>query len=204
MSAGRKAIPQRACRAAGWLAVCSVMTFAAGCSLMRDKNPNERTTGDGGKLLRVSSTQVTVDPSASELATLARVQDRTFMQPGNDRLLAASTAALKEMGFNPVKADPQTALVEGQLDRVLKERWRAAIRALFKARGVPLSAKPDHESVAALVAVRSNAAGGTLVRARFNVTIWDSNGDSRTTTVTDAEMYDRFFARLDEVIASAR
>ncbi|WP_296228238.1 hypothetical protein [Ralstonia sp. UBA689] len=67
-----------------------------------------------------------------------------------------------------------------------------------------MSAKPDHESVAALVAVRPNAAGGTLVRARFNVTIWDSNGDSRTTTVTDAEMYDRFFARLNEVIASAR
>lgn len=204
MFAGWKAILQRTRRVAGWLAVCSALTFAAGCSLMRDKNPNERTTGDGGKLLRVSSTQVTVDPNASELATLARVQDRTFTQPGNDRLLAASTAALKDMGFDPVKADAQTALVEGQLDRVLKERWRASIRALFKSRGVPLSAKPDHESVFALVAVRPNAAGGMLVRARFNVTIWDSNGDSRTTTVTDAEMYDRFFKRVNEVVAQAQ
>ncbi|AIO66410.1 hypothetical protein [Burkholderia oklahomensis] len=112
------------------------MTAAWG---QRQDRPNEQVTGNGGNALpRISSKQVTVDLNDRDKAALAQVQVRRFDKVTNARLLDASVSVLKAMGFSPVTADAQTALVEGRLARVVGERWRLAVRALFKARGIPL------------------------------------------------------------------
>ncbi|KUM04868.1 hypothetical protein KIF53_21035 [Chromobacterium subtsugae] len=176
-----------------------VIAALAACST---PNPNERVTGDGGsRLLKLSSKQVTVDLTPAEQQTLAQIQDKTYQRVQPPSAVNASSSALQAMGFKPVKADQETMLVEGELNRVIGVRWREAIRAIFKAKGIPLQAKPDHESVSALVTVRPDQDGETLVRARFKVTIWDTNGDSKTSTVTDPKMYDHFFSLVQDSLS---
>ena len=58
-----------------------------------------------------------------------------------------------------------------------------------------LPGKPDHQSLEALITLRPAAGGqGVWLRARFQRTIWDSNGDSRTKQVSEPEVY-RDFSR---------
>jgi hypothetical protein len=186
------------------ISAAALLLSATACST--DKDPNERVTGDSGsKLLRLSSKQVTVDLNDKERATLTQVQDKLFPSLNGSGAVAASAWALEEMGFKPVKADPEVFLVEAQKDKVIGVRWREAIRAIFKSRGIPLSAKPDHESVNAVISVRPGMSGSaTLVRARFTATIWDTAGDSKTTTVTDREIYDKFFLHMGESLSGAK
>lgn len=176
-----------------WLGLALALA-CAGCA----KNPNERVTGDAGRMLRVSSKQITVDLDEAQRAELARLQDRRIGAVGGARALAAGADALTAMGFAPVKSDAEVLLVEGERNRIVGNRWRAAIRALIKAKGIPLRGKPDHESMRALISIRPSPGEGTLVRARFDLTVWDTNGDSRTTTVLDGALYACFFERLDD------
>lgn len=200
----RKLLPRSFAVLSILVASGAILISTAGCAT--DKNPNERVTGDSGsKLLKLSSKQITVDLDDKERASLAQVQDKLFSSLSGTAAVAASASALEGMGFKPVKADPEVFLVEGQLDKVIGVRWREAIRAIFKSKGIPLSAKPDHQSVNAVISVRPGMSGReTLVRARFTVTIWDTSGDSKTTTVTDREMYDKFFAKLGQSLSSPK
>ncbi|MGC0151279.1 hypothetical protein ACPRNU_02320 [Chromobacterium vaccinii] len=178
------------------------LLIIAGLAACSTPKPNERVTGDGGsRLLKLSSKQVTVDLTPAEEQTLSQIQDKTYSRVRGPSAVNASSTALQAMGFKPVTADKDTMLVEGELNRVVGVRWREAIRAIFKAKGIPLQAKPDHESVNALVTVRPAQNGETLVRARFRVTIWDTNGDSKTSTVIDPKMYDRFFSLLQDSLS---
>ncbi|MBV8657729.1 MAG: hypothetical protein JO142_07900 [Burkholderiales bacterium] len=181
-------------------ALAGLSALIAGCAA----HPNERVTGDGGSaLLRVSSRQVTVDLTDAERDALSHIQDHTLGNIGGKQALTATVATLGKMGFDPVKADQEMSLVEGERNRIVGERWRAAIRALLKAKGLPLRGKPDHESIHALISVRPDQTGPgtTLVRARFDVTVWDTNGDSRTTTLQQEAVYQCFFAGLDRALS---
>ncbi|MGQ5522588.1 hypothetical protein ACUHMQ_04925 [Chitinimonas sp. PSY-7] len=174
----------------------AIATLTVACA---HKNPNERVTGNGGnRLLRVSSHQVTVDLTQEERQALAKVQDRHIISASELDVVNASVVALSKMGFAPVKADTDLQQIEGERNKVVSIRWRMAIRAMLKAKGIPLKGKPDHESIRAFVSIRpGKPADVPLVRARFDITVWDTNGDSRTTTIHDGAIYTCFFSQLN-------
>lgn len=181
-------------RSIGRALILAVALAAAGCS--HDPKPQERVTGDGGsKLLHLSSKQVTVDLDDAQRAALTTMQDRRFATQDVPTVLTSCASALQGMDFQPVTTDREIMIVEGEQDKVVGTRWREAIRALLKARGVPLSGRPDHQSIKALVTVRTDQAG-IMVRARFTLTVWDTNGDSRTETMIDQGLYDDFFSAV--------
>lgn len=152
-----------------------------------------RVTGSGGRHLRYSSTQKVVDLSPQQRAALAALQDRYFPGLGTDAAVAAAAATLRQMNFDPVQEQPLAALVQGESDQVLASRGREMLRGVGKARGLPLPARADHQSTRALVAVREGTPSGTLVHVEFETTVWDSAGDSRSTTPTTPELYQAFF-----------
>nr|WKF62076.1 hypothetical protein HUO10_006608 [Paraburkholderia busanensis] len=164
-------------------------------------DPNERVTGSGGSLVKYSSAQVSVDLTDSERAALAGMRDHAVMGVSRDQVLTAVGAALKESGYAPVNVDTDTALVEGSRSEVLVEKWRQVMRGVLKARLGMMPAKPDHQYTSALVSVRSAPNGkGVIVRARFDNTVWDSNGDARTKTVIARADYDAFFEKIDAAL----
>jgi hypothetical protein len=164
---------------------------------------NEQITGSGGKLLRYSSSQVIVDLSEQERADLNRLRDQVFQQSSAAAVLAAAAAALKALGYGTVAVDPDFHLVEGQHDQALVSKGREILRGILKSK-MGLPGKPDHKSTQALIAVRPLAAdAGVKVRVRFRSTTWDSNGDSRTKTDTDAATYEEFFSGLKKALQSS-
>jgi hypothetical protein len=166
----------------------------AGCS----HDPAERVTGDCTiKLLgKCSSKQITVDLTDAEKATLAGLQNRPAAAPA-PRAVPAAGAVLTALGFDPVSVDAANGLVQGERDRSLVSRGRQMLRAVLKSKIAALPGKPDHESTRALVTVRP-AAHGSAVHVEFVTTEWDSNGDAKTHTVTDAAPYDEFYKSLSD------
>ena len=87
---------------------------------------------------------------------------------------------------------------------VLVHGLRQLLRGALKNYTGMFPAKPDHERVSAFIAVKAGSGSqATLVRARFDSTVWDSNGDARTKTVLQREIYDGFFASVDKVLCTA-
>lgn len=162
---------------------------------------DEQVTGSGGKLLRYSSSQVAVDLSEQERADLNRLRDQVFQQ-SSAAVLAAAAAELKTLGYGTVAVDPDFHLIEGQHDQALVSKGREILRGILKSK-MGLPGKPDHKSTQALIVVKPLAAdAGVKVRVRFRSTTWDSNGDSRTKTDTDAAMYEEFFSGLKKALQS--
>jgi hypothetical protein len=170
-----------------------LMTALAGCA----HDDDARVTGSGGKHLHYSSTQKVVDLTAEQRAALAALQDRYYPGLGADSAVARAAAALRQMKFDPVLEQPVPALVEGEADGTVVSHGREILRGVAKAKGLPLPAKPDHQSTRALVAVRAGMAAGTLVHVEFETTVWDSAGNSRTTTPTTPELYQAFFENFE-------
>ena len=170
-----------------------LMTTLAGCA----HDDDARVTGSGGKHLHYSSTQKVVDLTAEQRAALAALQDRYYPGLGADSAVARAATALRQMKFDPVLEQPLPALVEGEADGTLVSHGREILRGVAKAKGLPLPAKPDHQSTRALVAVRAGMAAGTLVHVEFETTVWDSAGNSRTTTPTTPELYQAFFENFE-------
>jgi len=56
--------------------------------------------------------------------------------------------------------------------------------------------------VAAVVTVRVTAARDAIVRARFDRTVWDSNGDSRMKTIVEPDYYQTFFSAMDKAMCT--
>ena len=54
--------------------------------------------------------------------------------------------------------------------------------------------------VADVVTVRVTAARDAIVRARFDRTVWDSNGDSRMKTIVGSDCYQTFFRAMDKAM----
>ena len=176
-----------------------LMTALAGCA----HDDDARVTGSGGKHLHYSSTQKVVDLTAEQRAALAALQDRYYPGLAADSAVAGAAAALRQMKFDPVLEQPLPALVEGEADGTLVSHGREILRGVAKAKGLPLPAKPDHQSTHALVAVRAGMAAGTLVHVEFETTVWDSAGNSRSTTPTTPQLYQAFFENFEAQGAGA-
>jgi hypothetical protein len=184
------------------LAIAGALVFVAGCANgAKDQDANERVTGSGGKMVRYSSRQVTVDLTPAEQSELNQVRERGFPDATPAHALQAVAAALKASGYAPVTTDTPAAIVEGGRSEVLIAKWREVLRGVLKSKVGMLPAKPDHQYTTALVSVRADGQGGATVRARFDNTVWDSNGDSQSKTVIAPSMYDDFFKLVSRALA---
>lgn len=173
----------------------------AGCA---SPPSNERETGSGGTLVRYSSRQVSVDLTEAEQHSLYSMRDRTYANAAPDHALGAVAKALAELGFAPVSVDMEAGLVEAGHSATLVPKWRQLLRGALKNYTGMFPPKPDHERIAAIVTVRAGAGNqSALVRARFDSTVWDSNGDARTKTVLQREVYDGFFASVQKALCPA-
>ncbi|MGC7402463.1 hypothetical protein ACPWR0_01350 [Pandoraea pneumonica] len=162
---------------------------------------NERETGSGGELVRYSSRQVSVDLTDEQRETLRQLRDRRYAGTQQARVLDAISKTLTQQGYAPVSVDAETGVVEAERNAVLVPKWRQIARGILKSRIGALPAKPDHERMAAIIAVRTvDGRPDLLVRARFDRTVWDSNGDARTETVLQKDVYDGFFGALDVAV----
>ncbi|MBY4869847.1 hypothetical protein DIE14_07225 [Burkholderia sp. Bp9017] len=172
----------------------------AGCA---QQPPEERQTGSGGSLVRYSSSQTEIDLTDSEQQTLRMMTDRRYAGATQARALDAAAGVLRAQGYAPVTVDRDAGLIEGGRSDTLIPKWRQLLRGALKTRAGWLPAKPDHERVAAVVTVRpARDARGAIVRARFDRTVWDSAGDSRTKTVVEPDYYRTYFGELDKVLCT--
>ncbi|MCA8097742.1 hypothetical protein [Burkholderia contaminans] len=191
-------------RGRGALALACAGLFAAlaGCAT---KPANERQIGDGGSLVRYSSSQTEVDLTDTERQTLRMLSDRRYADATQAHLLDAVAGALRAQGYAPVTVDRDSGLVEAGRSDALIPKWRQLLRGALKARIGMLPTKPDHERVAAIVTVRAGQdAHVAIVRARFDRTVWDSAGDSRTKTVMEPEYYQAFFTEVDKAMCATK
>ncbi|VWC80995.1 hypothetical protein BCO18442_01243 [Burkholderia contaminans] len=193
------AVPPVRGRGALALACAGLLALLAGCA---SKPENERQIGSGGSLVRYSSSQTEVDLSESEQQTLRMMTDRRYAGATQGRVLDAVAGVLRAQGYAPVMVDRDSGLIEGGRSDTLISKWRQLLRGALKARIGGLPAKPDHERVAAVVTVRVTAARDAIVRARFDRTVWDSNGDSRMKTIVEPDYYQTFFGAMDKAMCT--
>ncbi|KHL10344.1 hypothetical protein JAO10_23400 [Burkholderia contaminans] len=193
------AVPPVHGRGALALACAGLLAVLAGCA---SKPDNERQIGSGGSLVRYSSSQTEVDLSESEQQTLRMMTDRRYAGATQGRVLDAVAGVLRAQGYAPVTVDRDSGLIEGGRSDTLIPKWRQLLRGALKARIGGLPAKPDHERIAAVVTVRVTAARDAIVRARFDRTVWDSNGDSRMKTIVEPDYYQTFFGAMDKAMCT--
>jgi hypothetical protein len=193
------AVPPVHGRGALALACAGLLAVLAGCA---SKPDNERQIGSGGSLVRYSSSQTEVDLSESEQQTLRMMTDRRYAGATQGRVLDAVAGVLRAQGYAPVTVDRDSGLIEGGRSDTLIPKWRQLLRGALKARIGGLPAKPDHERIAAVVTVRVTAARDAIVRARFDRTVWDSNGDSRMKTIVEPDYYQTFFGAMDRAMCT--
>jgi len=165
---------------------------------------NERETGSGGDLVRYSSRQVSVDLTDEQRETLRQLRDRHFVGNAGTqqaRILDAISKTLAQQGYAPISVDADTGVVEAERNTVLVPKWRQIARGILKARIGGLPGRPDHERMAAIITVRTvDGKQELLVRVRFDRTVWDSNGDARTETVIQKDVYEGFFGALEVAV----
>lgn len=183
----------------GGLARCVAalaVVMATDVALAQDAaKPAEQVDGSGGHMLRYSSTQVEVKLSEQDQQTFQRVRDHRY-GARLDLTMDAVLATLREQGYATPAVDRDFHLVEARHDEVLISKGREILRGALKAR-MPLPAKPDHQVTEAMILLMPATDGqSVLARARFRRTVWDSNGDSRTSVLSDAATYDRFYDAL--------
>jgi hypothetical protein len=178
-----------------WL-VAMLGVFVAGTVLAQDATkPSEQVTGKGGHFLHYSSTQTNVALDDKEQQALLRVRDHRY-SASLDPALDAAVQALRAQGYETTLIDREFHLVEARHDEVLVSQGREILRGVLKQR-MPLPSKPDHQTTEALILLAPAPDGqGVLARTRFRRTVWDSNGDSRTSVLSDAATYDQFFGAL--------
>lgn len=160
-------------------------------------DPNERTTGKGGSLIRYSSTQKYINLNEKERAGYEQLRLRAYAGDDIPAMLDKASSALKAMQFAAVSTDLAAGMVEAEKNQVLADQWRQLTRGLLKAK-IPLPARPDHSHIKAIVNIRPQAKENRLqVALKLEETIWDSNGDSKTKIILEPKMYQDFFSRLE-------
>ncbi|WP_199100271.1 hypothetical protein [Dyella sp. ASV21] len=178
-----------------WTAVLLGVVFAGAVLAQDEAKPNEQVTGTGGRFLHYSSKQVNVDLTEQDQETLQRVRDHRYAA-GLEPALDAVLTTLRDQGYVATSIDRDFHLIEARHDEVLVSKGRETLRGLLKSK-MALPGKPDHQTTEALVLLMPATDGqGVLARTRFRRTIWDSNGDSRTSVVSEAETYEQFYAAL--------
>jgi hypothetical protein len=178
------------------LPLCIGIAVLGGCTT---PPANERETGSGGTLVRYSSRQVSVDLTDAQRQALTQLRDHVYHGPPQGSVVDAVASTLSAQGYTSLSVDHDTGIVEAERNLVLIPKWREIVRGVLKSRVGALPAKPDHERMAVIAAVRAaEGTNGTLVRVRFERTVWDSNGDSRTETVVQRDLYEGFFEGVDQ------
>lgn len=180
-----------------WKAVMLAVALFPLVSLAEDDPPSPQVTGSGGHFLRFSSTQVTVPQSAQERQAFEQARDHDCASADIGKALAAAAAVLAQNGYTAVEVDPEFHLVDARHDETLVSTRREILRGVVKARGLPLPARPDHQSTEAFIAAVPEGRGVKL-RTRFRVTVWDSKGDASTSIVSDPQVYREFYAGIDK------
>ncbi|KAF1003435.1 MAG: hypothetical protein GAK28_04721 [Luteibacter sp.] len=185
-----------------WKAAMLAVALFPLAVLAEDDPPAPQVTGNGGHMLRFSSTQVTVPQTAQERQAFEQSRDHDCASTDPGKVLAAAAAVLTQQGYASVEIDPEFHLIDARHDETLVSMRREIFRGVAKSRGLPLPAKPDHQSTEAFVAVEAEG-HGVKVRTRFRVTVWDSKGDARTSIVSDPQVYRDFYAGIDKRLAGA-
>lgn len=181
------------CRRRSFLGA-AMLLLAVGMASAQDAKPVEDVTGNGGHLLRYSSKQVEVELTVSQQSAFLHSRDQGYPAAQLDKVLDAVDATLVQEGYAVPDLDRQFHVVEARHDEVLVGKGREILRGVLKSK-VPLPARPDHQTTEALVMLVPAPDGhGVLARVRFRITVWDSNGDSRTTVISDPVIYRTFYA----------
>lgn len=162
-----------------------------------DAKPEQQVTGSGGHHLRYSSTQVTAGLTADQQKAFEQARDHSYPAADLDQVLTAAAAWLSQEGYGQVQVDREFHTIEARHDETLVSHAREVLRGVIKARGVPVPAKPDHQSTEVLlVAQLPPGSHGVELRTRFRRTVWDSAGDSKTSIVSDATVYRDFYTGI--------
>ncbi|PCE29856.1 hypothetical protein BZL54_23900 [Burkholderia ubonensis subsp. mesacidophila] len=197
----RRTLPRSARSGRARVFACAgLFAVLTGCAA---QPATERQIGSGGSLVRYSSSQTEVDLTEAEQQALRMLSDRRYAGATQAHALDVVADVLRAQGYAPVTVERDTGLVEAGRSDTLLPKWRQLLRGAVKARIGFLPAKPDHERVAAIVTVRETSTRDMVVRARFNRTVWDSNGDSRTKTVVEPAFYQTFFEEVDKAMCAA-
>lgn len=174
------------------------LTLAACAS----KNPYERKTGDGGNLLRHSSSQSRIDLNPQEQAQFAQIRSQIYSHNLASDWVGLAQKSMKLLEFTAIQIDPVLMHVEAEKNSNVISSWRQIGRALWKTK-LPLPAKPDHTQIKALVTIQPRPAESSmLVSVRFEETVWDSNGDAKSRIITEPDLYHRFFKNYEQLIAA--
>lgn len=153
------------------------------------------------------------------------MQTRRFEISDGDELLSASAAALQDLGFQVTEADRTLGFLRAAKERSAREtgqEWNRAVTAfvtfavsVFAGANTTLIMPIDlHQQInASLIAhplERSEDGARFEVRVMFYRLVWKGEGQSGDTyippgeqmmeMIRDAEMYQRFFARLNKSV----
>jgi hypothetical protein len=159
-----------------------------------EQKPDQQVTGSGGHHLRYSSTQVTIEQTPKEQQAFDQARDHSYPATDVDKVLTAAAAELTKQGYGQVEVDREFHLIEARHDETLVSHAREILRGVAKARGLPLPSRPDHQSTEVLlVAMPQPGSHAVTLRTRFRLTIWDSAGDSKTSTLSDPTVYRDFY-----------
>lgn len=188
------------CAMAGWMVALAGVAFAGSACSQDAPKPDEQVTGSGGRLLHYSSTQVDVGLTEQDKQTYQRVRDHRY-DTRLDPALDAVLATLREQGYEATTVDREFHLIEARHDEVLISKGREILRGVLKSK-MSLPGKPDHQTTEALVLLMPATDGhGVQARTRFRRTVWDSNGDARTSVLSDAATYERFYGAMASHLA---
>ncbi|WP_266156659.1 hypothetical protein [Dyella silvatica] len=158
---------------------------------------NERTTGNGGRFIKYSSTQVAVDLTAQQQQDLEHMQSRRCVPSVASDLVNKSGAALKDLQFAPVTVNSEVGLIRAEHDEALVSTGRRVLRGVLASRLPLIPTRADHQTTQALVVVRPEDRGA-LVHLELTKTVWDNHGNAKTTMVTEPTNYQSFFDRLGQ------
>ncbi|POB00523.1 hypothetical protein C2134_01200 [Chromobacterium sinusclupearum] len=162
---------------------------------------NEQVQGQGGNILRYSSTQLRIEPSAQENQSYLQVRDTRLEGATTASALQAGRKALEALGYNRIEVDADYGLIRAEKDEVLISQSRQILRGILKLK-FPLPGKPDHQTTETLLTLRPGGqAGQVLLRAHIRQTIWDSNGNSRTKLCSDQAVYRQLYDKMNSALS---
>lgn len=132
-----------------------------------------------------------------------RTESRRFETSDEARLIAASAAALKDLGFTIDQKSVELGLIagskRGSAYNVGEIAAAAAVAIVTHVVGLPgsMAVSKDQSLRASIVTRPDENAGGSAVRVRFQRVVWDDEGRvSKSELVEDPEAYRDFFACL--------